>query len=163
MRWSFQNLPAERQLELRGLRQGSSFLGVIDKARYPIPFSGWTLEPRWKSEFRRQTPLLAAEGKRLELDQLLMLVVRFPMLQRTFVEGGLEYEWFKQLKDPIPPGADPTFTGLTSLVQVTNLSDYLGYRVATIVGFEVARLDFEFQPAQVRTRGFITLYAGVER
>ena len=46
---------------------------------------------------------------------------------------------------------------------MTNLTDYQGYRLTTIVGFEITRLDLKFEPVELRTRGFITIYAGIER
>jgi hypothetical protein len=48
-------------------------------------------------------------------------------------------------------------------VQLTNLSDYQGYRITTVAGFEVARRMREDEDTVTRTRGFITLYAGIER
>ena len=53
------------------------------------------------------------------------------------------------------------FTG--GLAAVTNLSDYMGYRLTTILGLEVTRRDFEVEKTQTHTRGFMTVYAGVER
>ena len=46
---------------------------------------------------------------------------------------------------------------------MTNLSDYLGYQLTTTLGLEVTRLDLRFEPTQTRTRGFLTIYAGIER
>ena len=164
VKWQLHHqLDGKRQLELRGLREDASFFGLINKAEYSFSLGGWTLAPRWKSEFRREAPVLLREPKRRELTELLMLVVRFPVMRRSFVESGIEYEWFKQLRDPPPPGAEPTFTGVTSTVQLSNFSDYMGYRLITTVGFEVSRQDFEFEPAEVRTKGFVTIYAGAER
>jgi hypothetical protein len=79
------------------------------------------------------------------------------------LEGGIEYEWYNQLRDPVPPGVDDDFSGLVYLVQLTNLSDYQGYRITTVAGFEVARRMREDEDTVTRTRGFITLYAGIER
>ena len=164
VKWQlYHQLDGKRQLELRGLREDGSFFGLINKAEYSFSLGGWTLAPRWKSEYRREAPLLLREPKRRELTELLMLVVRFPVMRRSFVESGIEYEWFRQLRDPTPPGAEPTFTGVTSTVQLSNFSDYMGYRLITTVGFEVSRQDFEFEPAEVRTKGFVTIYAGAER
>ena len=164
LKWQvYRQAGARRAIELRGERQGASFFGLIDKARYILSLGRWTLEPRWKSEFRRQVPVAMAEENRKELSELLMLVTRLPMLRQTFVEGGIEYEWFKQLRDPVPPGADPSFTRLTSTLQLTNVSEYQGYRLTTMTGFEVDRLDFKFEPIQTRMRSFITIYAGVEK
>ena len=89
-----------------------------------------------------------------------MLVLRHPIMHKSFVEGGLEYEVFNQLRDPVPAGASPSYRGLTTTVQVMNLSEYQGYRLTTTLGFEVSRRDLRFEPVTTRTRGFITIYAG---
>ena len=62
-----------------------------------------------------------------------------------------------------PPGAEDSFTGRTTTVQWTNVSEYQGYRLTTTTGFEVRRLDSVAAKAETRTRGFITIYAGVEQ
>ena len=163
LKWQFyRQRDTDRELELGGMRPGSSFLGLIDKVEYRFLLGSLTLSPRWKSEFRRQTPLSVGESRRMELDELLMLILRFPIMRSSFVETGVEYEWFKQLRDPVPPGAEPSSTGWTSMVQVSNMSEYQGYRLTTMVGFELARLNYEYEPVQTRTRGFITIYAGVQ-
>ena len=83
-------------------------------------------------------------------------------MQSSFLEGGVEYELFRQLKDPVPAGASPSYRTLTTTVQVMNLSEYLGYRLTTTLGFEVSRRDLRFEPVTTRTRGFITIYAGIQ-
>jgi hypothetical protein len=122
-----------------------------------------SLVPRWKSEYISRVPPARQLAKERQLTELLMLVARKPMLRRTLLEGGIEYEWYNQLRDPVPPGVDDDFSGLVYLVQLTNLSDYQGYRITTVAGFEVARRMREDEDTVTRTRGFITLYAGIER
>ena len=99
-----------------------------------------------KSEWLQNTPVRRSLPRRHELDELFMLVVRHPIMQKSFVEGGVEYQLFNQLKDPVPPGAEPDFTAVTTTVQMTNLSDYLGYQLTTTLGLEVTRLDLRFEP-----------------
>ena len=159
----WRQLDEDLELELRGQRSSASFFGLVNKGEYGWYVGQWQLEPRIKSEWRRQTPLRRAEPKRHELTQLLMLVVGHPIMQQSYLEGGIEYERFFQLEKPVPPGADPSFTGWTTTLQLRNLSDYLGYRLTTTLGFEITRLDMAFEAAQLRTRSFITMYAGVER
>ena len=152
--------PVERQL--LGIRQASSFLGLINKAEYSLQSYGWTLLPRWKSEFLRRRPVLSAGAKNQELTELVMLLGRHGLMQRSYLEAGVEYELFHQFIDPTPPGADESFRGPTTTVQVGNVSDYQGYRITTLMGFEVKRLHFEDQDPETFTRAFITMYAGVE-
>ena len=151
------------EIELRGVRQHAHFLGLLHKAEYTVQLGSLSLVPRWKSEYISRVPPARQLPKERQLTELLMLVARKPMLRRTLLEGGIEYEWYNQLRDPVPPGVDDDFNGLVYLVQLTNLSDYQGYRITTVVGFEVARRKRENQDTVTRTRGFITLYAGIER
>jgi len=151
------------ELELRGQRRQSFFLGLIDKADYTTALGSWLLSPRWKSEYRRERPVTRISPQRRELTELLMLVGRRPFMRRSYLQTGVEYEWFRQLRDPVPPGANPSYTALTTTVQVTNVSDYLGYQLTTNLGFEITRRNLDFEPKQYRTRGFIAIYAGVDR
>ena len=149
-------------LELRGQRPSSHFLGVINKAHYDLGLGGLVITPRWKSEWSRSAPVARDQPRRHELTELFMLVLRHPIMQTSFLEGGVEYELFRQLKDPVPAGASPSFRTLTTTVQVMNLSEYLGYRLTTTLGFEVSRRDLRFEPVTTRTRGYITIYAGIQ-
>ena len=163
-KWQFhRQLDGRIDLELRGLRQQASFLGVINKAEYRLSAGRWTLIPRWKSEFSRRRPVLAGTPARLELDELLILVFRFPLMRRSTVAAGVEYEIFSQLQNPTPPGAEDSFRGLTTTTQLINVSDYLGYRLTTTLGFELTRTSFENRRSELTTRSFITIYSGVER
>ena len=67
------------------------------------------------------------------------------------------------MQDPTPPRADDSYTELTALAQMTDVSDYQGYRLTTVLGFSVSRQNFEVEGPRTNTRGFITVYAGVER
>ena len=116
---------------------------MINKAEYRLSAGGYTLMPRWKSEFSRRRPVLAGMPARLELDELLMLIFRFPLMRRSTVAAGVEYEIFSQLQNPTPPGAEDSFRGLTTTAQLINFSDYLGYRLTTTLGFELTRTSFE--------------------
>ena len=153
----------ERELALRGAREQGSFFGVINKAEYRMSVGKLILRPGWKSEFRRETPVVAREPKRRELSELLILLSRYPIFRHSFLELGAEYLIFSQLRDPRPPGAEDSFKEIVGALQLTNLSDYMGYRLTTIVGLQVTHRDFEVEPTQTHTRGFMTVYAGVER
>ena len=91
-----------------------------------------------------------------------MLIARQVVMRSTHIEAGIEYHIFSQLQDPTPPRADDDFTELTALLQLTDVSDYQGYRLTTVLGFSLSRLDFEVEDPTLSTRGFITVYAGIE-
>lgn len=164
IKWQYHHqLKENRLLLLRGLRDDASFLGLVNKAEYRLNLGRVQLVPAWKSEFLRRTPVLLRDDRRLQLSELFMLLFRVPILRRSVIEGGLEYEHFSQLRDPRPPGAEDSFRGLVAALQLSNLSDYLGYRLTTVTGFQVSRRRFEVEGTQTNTRGFMTVYAGVER
>ena len=73
---------------------------------------------------------------------------------------------------PQPAQPDPQTTSLISQNtlalntisgQLTNISDYQGYRLTTALGFDFTRRHFEIEGTRTRTRGFLTVFAGVER
>ena len=162
-RWQlYHQLDSAKELALRGIRERSSFWGLIDKAEYRMNLGKLTLIPAWKSEFRRWTPFAANDARRAELSEIFMLISRLPVMFSTFLEGGVEYHRFFQLRDPTPPRADDSFTETTFLAQVTDVSDYQGYRLTTVLGFSISRQRFEVERTRTRTRGFLTVYAGVE-
>ena len=87
--------------------------------------------------------------------------MRFPAFRSSFVETGMEYEVFQQRRKLVSPGALDSFRGLVATAQLSNLSEYQGYRLTTVLGFELARRRFEFGESETRTRGCFTIYAGV--
>ena len=150
------------EISLRDLRERAYFFGLIDKVEYKINWGQTTWVPRWKSEYRHQKDVSRSVAKRREWDQFFSFMVRFPFLRSSSIESGVEYEIFKQLLDPTPPGGIDSFRGLVTTVQLSNLSEYQGYKLTTTLGFELARREFEFDEVETRTRGFVAVYAGVE-
>ena len=162
-KWQFHHQNMERRLlALRGLRDQGSFLGLVNKAEYRLNLGKLSLNPAWKSEFVRRTPTYAPDPQAKEWSQLFMALVRMPVLRRSSIEGGVEYEVFKQLRDPTPPGSENSFNGMVVALQLTNVSEYLGYRLTTLAGLQVTRRRFEIEQTQTDTRGFLTVYAGVQ-
>ncbi len=163
LKWQlYHQLMERRFLALRGLRDQGSFFGLVNKAEYRLNLGRVALVPAWKSEFLRRTPTFAQDPQAREWSQLFMVLVRVPVLRRSFLEGGVEYQVFSQLRDPTPPGAENSFNGLVAALQLTNISEYLGYRLTTLVGLEVTRRRFEIEQKQTNTRGFLTVFAGVQ-
>ena len=91
-----------------------------------------------------------------------MVLLRQPLMRRSVIEGGFEYELFSQLRNPRPPGAEDSFSGLVAALQLSNVSEYLGYKLTTIAGLQITRRRFEVEGTQTNTRGFMTIFAGVE-
>ena len=163
LRWQlYHQLDSDKALALRSTRDLTTFFGLINKAEYRIEIASLTLIPGWKSEFLRFNSFTAGEAARRELSQIAMLIVRKPVMFSTFIETGVEYHRFIQLQDPTPPRANDDFSELTALFQMTDISDYQGYRLTTVLGFSLSRLDVEVEDPSLNTRGFITVYAGIE-
>jgi len=121
------------------------------------------LIPAWKSEFLRFSSFNSGEATRRELSEVVMLIAKVPVMHSTNIETGIEYHSFKQLQSPTPPRADDTYNELTGLLQLTDVSDYQGYRLTTVLGFSVSRETSEVEGTNTSTRGFLTVFAGVER
>jgi len=163
VKWQFHHQLKERiELTLSDLRKRAFFFGSISKIEYKFNWGSATLVPRWKSEYRHQAEVIRSVPKRREWDQYFSFISRFSFLRSSFVESGIEYEIFSQLRDPTPPGATDSFRGLVATTQLSNLSEYQGYKLTTTIGFEIARRSFEFDDVETRTRGFVTVYAGIE-
>ena len=148
---------------LRGQREDGLFLGLINKAEYRLQLGKLTLSPAGKSEFRREVPVLRNQPERKEWSQLLLAVGRVSVLRSSYLEAGIEYHNFRQLREPTPPGAEDSFWETTTVAQLTNISDYQGYKLTTVLGFDVTRRYQEVEGTRTRTRGFLTVYAGVEQ
>ena len=156
-------LGSDDEVELRNVRRLGSFLGLIDKLEYRFNLGIFSLISRWKSEYRRDVPVARSGIKRRELSQLFGFMARWPVMRSSFLESGVEYILFKQLRNPTPPGAEDSHRELVIATQLANLSDYQGYRLTTLLGFEVARRYVEAEKTRTRVRGFVSIFAGVER
>ena len=164
LRWQlYHQLDSDAKLALRSMNQQTSFFGVINKAEYRFNFGSLSLIPALKSEFLRFSSFTLGEATRRELSEIAMLIARKSVLYTTHLEAGVEYHRFIQLQDPTPPRADDDFTELTALFQMTDVSDYQGYRLTTVLGFSLSHLNSKIASSTLSTRGFITVYAGVER
>ena len=164
LRWQlYHQLDSDEELALRSLRQETAFFGLINKAEYRFNFGSLSLIPAWKSEFLHFSSFKTGEARRRELSQIAMFIARKPVLYTTYLEAGVEYHRFFQLQNPKPPRADDSYTELTTLCQMTDTSDYQGYRLTTVLGFSLSRLGFGVEKSTINTRSFITVYAGVEQ
>ncbi|MCC7263553.1 MAG: hypothetical protein IT369_13630, partial [Candidatus Latescibacteria bacterium] len=164
LKWQlYRQLGSDEEVELRQMRRQGTFFGAIGKAEYRLQVKRLTWIPRWKSEFRHEVPVQLGQPRRQELSELFALLLRLPLLQHSSLESGLEYHWFTQLRRPTPLGEEDTDHSLVLATQLSNVSDYQGYLVTTIVGFQLGRRWAKDQEPQTRTQGFVTVYAGMER
>ncbi|NKB69737.1 MAG: hypothetical protein GKR89_21920 [Candidatus Latescibacteria bacterium] len=144
-------------LTLLGLRETDYFFGLINKASYRLDIGTVWVEPRWKSEYRRQTVDLLSTDKREELAQIGGLLLGFPLLSHTTMQAGLELTFFNDLKQN-----SNDFNGIVGAAQFTNISDYQGYRINTKVGLKIDRQNPKEGENLTVTQSFISIYAGFE-
>ena len=150
-------------------RRTSGFFGFIDKLEYRHYWGRVTISPKIKSEFLREVPFDRALDKRRSWDGLLFLQVGFPVLRTTKLEFGLEQRFFHDLtgdEDQLAARQRTgDFRGTVLAVQLTNPSEYLGYRLQTQVGMRYDRRSLEVidRDREKRTSGlfFVSLFAGL--
>ena len=89
----FHQLMDERTRKELELRKSDFFFGAINKIRYRRQIGALTVEPRWKSEFLKQTRGLFGEERREQLRELFSVIVEMDFLTDSTLQGGLEYLW----------------------------------------------------------------------
>ncbi|MEW6750787.1 MAG: hypothetical protein AB1505_07390 [Candidatus Latescibacterota bacterium] len=142
---------------LAGLRKRDHFLGIVNKAGFRFGVGRLWFEPRWKSEFRKQTYDLTSRNKVTQVTELAGLLVGVPMMSHTSLVGGLELTFANDLKRDMND-----FTGVVGALQLSGTSDYQGYKLTTQVGMEIDRRNPKGAEAETLTRSFIAVYAGLQ-
>lgn len=152
-----QRLDAEERARF-GLGSDEFFFGIINKLEYFYQLRKIRITPRWKSEYRRQTYDLFSQRDREELMEIFGTIVELPFLQRSTLTAGIEYVLFKDLDVKINNSQSFITAG-----QITNVTDYQGYRLTTQAGLKFDVRDFEDPGVKTKTvtEGFITIYAGL--
>ncbi|NKB69122.1 MAG: hypothetical protein GKR89_18795 [Candidatus Latescibacteria bacterium] len=152
-----------RQLMDKGKRRNFNlgendfFLGIINKASYRYDLGRLWLEPRWKSEYLRQSRDLFTQEGRTSLTELFSLILHLPLLKVTTMQAGTEYVLFNDMDEDAND-----FSSLLGAVQFSNTSAYQGYQIKALVGMSVERKDFKQVEASTGTQAFITIFAGLE-
>lgn len=141
-----------------GLGSDEFFFGVINKAEYEFGLGRLRIQPRWKSEFRRQSYDLFTNRERKELTEIFGTIIELPFLRRSVASGGMEYVRFSDLDNDVND-----FQSFIVAGQLTNVSAYQGYELTTQVGIKLVVRDFENPSLRTKTvtEGFITVYAGL--
>jgi hypothetical protein len=140
-----------------GLRKRDYFLGIINKASYGFQLGPVHLEPRWKSEYRRQTVGLTELKKRTELTEIFGLVGEMPILKHTTLQAGVEYLLFNDFEQSANDSK-----GTVWAAQFSNTSAYLGYALTMQMGMQIRRDDPKGAKAQTLSKSFITVFAGLQ-
>ena len=151
-----QRMSDERRQKL-GLSDKDYFFGLVNKASYRRWVGPFLLEPRWKSEYIRQTRGLFDAGRRSSLTEMVAAMVETPVLSASKVQTGVEYLYFNDLD-----GDQRDFDALTVALQFTTDSTYLGYGLRSLLGVSVEHRDFKQRKSRTTNQFFITIYAGLE-
>ena len=153
----FHQLMSEARRQALELDEQDFFFGVINKASYRYTLGRLSLEPRWKSEFRKQSRSLFALEHSTSLYELFSAVVETRLLRATRLQAGVEYLIFNDFDVDAND-----FNSITGAVQFTNQSQYLGYSLHALAGLRIERQDFKEREARYTSQTFITIYAGLE-
>ena len=175
--WVEQQDPAD-EVRLREGRKTSGFLGAINKAEWSIPVGLGVLEPRFKSEFRRERPFSTRLLESTSLEETFFLIWTQPLFAEsvgvsyfprygrqifnTELQMGLEVGrlWLLEGKRE---EVDADFFGWTAVAQLTNRTAYQGYQLVTTTGVQFQQRRFAGRAPQEASLVFMTLYAGLSR
>lgn len=145
-------------------KRDRQFLGIINKADYPIRLKSLTLWPKWKQMYQNVTPTEPGALKIRELSEILSFLATYRISAGLSLISGAEYEIFNNLlekPDPLPPEFVEDYERLTLAFQVSNASDYMGYSLTTNIGMHWERKSFE-TGSRTNTLTFVTFYAGAK-
>jgi hypothetical protein len=157
-------------------RRRAGFLGLINKAEWSLPLGLATLQPRWKSEYRRDRPFDRRRPLAESLEQTFIVLWTQPLLaERTRVSYHAHYG--RQLFDTqLQVGAelgrfwmlegqreeiDQDFWSWVMAAQLTNRVAYQGYQLVTRAGLQWRQRRFARAEDQRDTMFFMTMHAGL--
>ncbi len=167
---------ASQKLQEREGRRTSGFLGAISRIEWNIPAGAGILEPRWKSEFRRDRPFSSRRSTATSVEQTALIIWSNPLMAEqgsvgyfprygrqmfdTELQLGLEASRF-WLLEGARPEADDDYFGWAWLGQLTNRNAYQGYELVTRIGLRLTRRDFAHGISQSSSLFFLAMNAGL--
>ena len=146
----------------------SGFFGIINKLDHVFFLGSVRVDPRYKSEYLRETPFSLGLDKRKSWDNLFMLLTSVPAFRATVFQVGVEQRFFVNLRgdeDDIAAGEfTGDFRGSVLALQLTNKSKYLGYDLTTQLGIRLDRRSLEVvdgdRESQTSGLSFLSIFAG---
>ena len=163
-------------LQSREGRRTSGFLGLVNRAQWRIPVGASVLEPRVKSELRRQRPYSQRRAASTSLEAITILLWSQPLMAergrvgyfpkygrqlfRTTLELGLEGSRFWMLQG-VRDDAEEDFWRWTWIAQLSNRVAYQGYQLVTRTGLRLGGWHFEDGRDQHTNMVFMTINAGL--
>lgn len=153
----FEQLMDRQERQQFNLDARDFFFGLINKLSYRREIGRFVLEPRWKSEFRKQSRGLFSLEERTSLSELFSALFETPLLRVTKLQAGVEYMIFNDFDQDAND-----FNSLTGAIQFNNVSSYLGYRLRALAGLSLERKKFKGVKARTTSQSFITIFAGLD-
>ncbi|HDI00421.1 MAG TPA: hypothetical protein ENF74_05475 [Firmicutes bacterium] len=137
-----------------GQRRLSRFFGWINKLDHTIEYGNLRIQPRIKTEYWYREPFFKVKPKERVLTVNPSLILKRPLIGRATLELGGEY-----LKSFDFEGEERDFYTWIYAIQLSNESDYMGYKLTAKVGF---RMEATFLKEETKSSSiaFVSLYAG---
>ena len=146
------------------LLRNQRFLGMVNKAKYPLELRSWDLILNWKQLYSNKVPADRAAAKSEHLTEIFSLLAGRDITRNMSLMTGMEYEIANNLRDAtegLSQGSVEDGTVLILAAQVANNSAYQGYALTTNVGVQWTRENLESAPSSTRLSTFITVFAGL--
>jgi hypothetical protein len=178
-KWDWtQQLETSAEARQREGRKTSFFVGAINKAEWSIPIGLGVLEPRWKSEYRRERPFSRRLPTAESIEEIAILMWTQPLLAETV---GVSYfpKYGRQLfstelqigieagrlwlLEGMRPGAEANATSWTGVIQLRNQTAYQGYQIVTRTGAQLQKRNIEGRDGQDASMVFMTIHAGLNK
>ncbi len=182
LKYEFYNQLLKDAVDINGreLAGSSSLVGLINKVEYEHRVGSMTFQPRFKSEYFLQDAAVKADEDLKQWTGIITLLTQVPLLNSSMVDFGVELAQFNDLvqdeDEMVSRGITEETGDLRSAIlalQLTNKSNYLGYRMTMQIGLRIGRtfteLVREVEPkvfskltkGRTETTSFITVYAGL--
>ena len=136
------------------------FLGVINKAQYPLHLRSWDLTLNWKQLYSNRVPADKGALQTSDLTEIFSLLAGREINRNMSFTAGVEYEIANNLGEQ-PEGFLEDGTTLVLAGQIANQSAYQGYALTTNVGLRWTREDLDSAPASAKLFTFISVFAGL--
>ncbi len=168
----YQREPAAEVLAREG-RKKAGFVGLIDKVEWGIPIGMGVLEPRWKSEFRRERPYSTRLAELTVLEQTGYFLWTQPLLAEkagityfpgygrqmfnTELEVGLEFGWRWALAGT----PEPDSRNWSAVLQLSDRVAYQGYNLVARAGLRVGQERADGRQARRTSLFLLSINAGL--
>ena len=144
-------------------RRNGRLLAWVSRAGRHIPIAPKLhVSPRWKQILKVQTPAGPGAATR-ELSEIGLLIASYSISPELWVRVGTEHEVFANLHQPeetTDPSPRPDSRQWTLGLQISNMSEYLGYRLNTNIGFRRTSICSGGE-TDASIMGFVDIYAGL--